>query len=112
MNNIPKILQDALRPFAPPALSYETRVQALEDEGLTRSDAQAVVDAEDMQPAPKPSPTELVIRALVLGLTAPNAKAAQQCADMAEEFAQGLTDDQVEQCKADAMRRAGLCGTP
>jgi hypothetical protein len=49
-----------------------------------------------------------VIRALVLGLTAPNAKAAQQCADMAEDFAQGLTDDQVEQCKADAMRRAGL----
>jgi len=75
MNNIPKILQDALKPFAPP---------------------------------PKPSPTELVIRALVLGLTAPNAKAAQQCADMAEEFAQGLTDDQVEQCKADAMRRDGL----
>ena len=109
MNNIPKILQDALRPFAPPpALSYETRVQALEDEGLTRSDAQAVVDAEDLQPAPKPSPTELVIRALVLGLTAPNAKAAQQCADMAEEFEQGLTDDQVEQCKAAAMKGAGL----
>jgi len=59
-------------------------------------------------PAPKPSPTELVIRALVLGLTAPNAKAAQQCADMAEEFAQGLTDDQVEQCKAAAMKGAGL----
>ena len=77
MNNIPKILQDALRPFAPP-------------------------------PAPKPSPTELVIRALVLGLTAPNAKAAQRCADMAEEFAQGLTDDQVEQCKAAAMKGAGL----
>jgi hypothetical protein len=49
-----------------------------------------------------------VIRALVLGLTAPNAKAAQQCADMAEEFAQGLTDDQVEQCKAAAMKGAGL----
>ena len=79
MNNIPKILQDALKPFAPP-------------------------------PPPKPSPTELVIRALVLGLTAPNAKAAQQCADMAEEFAQGLTDDQVEQCKAAAMKGAGLCG--
>ena len=75
MNNIPKIFQDALKPFAP---------------------------------APKPSPTELVIRALVLGLTAPNAKAAQQCADMAEEFAQGLTDDQVEQCKAAAMKGAGL----
>ena len=77
MNNIPKILQYALKPFAPP-------------------------------PAPNPSPTELVIRALVLGLTAPNAKAAQQCADMAEEFAQGLTDDQVEQCKAAAMKGAGL----
>ena len=76
MHNIPKILQDALRPFAPPP--------------------------------PKPSPTELVIRALVLGLTAPNAKAAQQCADMAEEFAQGLTDEEVERCKADAMQRAGL----
>ena len=75
MNNIPKILQDALRPFAPP---------------------------------PKPSPTELVIRALVLGLTAPNAKAAQQCADMAEEFAQGLTDEEVERCKAAAMKGAGL----
>ena len=81
MNNIPKILQDALRPFAPP-------------------------------PPPKPSPTELVIRALVLGLTAPNAKAAQQCADMAEEFAQGLTDEEVERCKAAAMKGAGLCGTP
>ena len=79
MNNIPKILQDALRPFAPPALSTSS---------------------------------ERVTAALVLALTAPDAKAAQQCADMAEEFAQGLTDDQVERCKADAMRRAGLCGTP
>ena len=29
--------------------TYETRVQALEDEGLTRSDAQGVVEAEDRQ---------------------------------------------------------------
>lgn len=28
---------------------YEARVQALEDEGLTRSDAQAVVDAEELE---------------------------------------------------------------
>lgn len=75
MNNIPKIMQDALWPFAPPAPSTSS---------------------------------ERVTAALVLALTAPDAKAAQQCADMAEEFAQGLTDDQVEQCKADAMRRAGL----
>ena len=79
MNNIPKILQDALRPFAPPALSTSS---------------------------------ERVTAALVLALTAPNAKAAQQCADMAEEFAQGLTDEEVERCKAAAMKGAGLCGTP
>lgn len=29
--------------------SYENRVQALEAQGLTRSDAQGVVDAEDLQ---------------------------------------------------------------
>jgi hypothetical protein len=28
---------------------YERRVRALEDEGMTRSDAQAVADAQDMQ---------------------------------------------------------------
>ena len=31
--------------------SYEQRVQALEDEGLTRSDAQGVVDAEILKEA-------------------------------------------------------------
>lgn len=30
---------------------YEARVQKLEDEGLTRSDAQGVVDAQDMNKA-------------------------------------------------------------
>jgi hypothetical protein len=28
---------------------YEKRVQAYEDEGCTRSDAQSIVDAEDMR---------------------------------------------------------------
>ena len=28
---------------------YDRRVEALEDEGLTRSDAQGVVDAEDLK---------------------------------------------------------------
>lgn len=31
---------------------YEARVRALEAEGCTRSDAQAIVDAEDLQTAP------------------------------------------------------------
>ena len=30
-------------------IEYERRVQELEAQGLTRSDAQGVVDAEDMQ---------------------------------------------------------------
>jgi hypothetical protein len=46
MNNIHPIFAQALKPFAPPPVDYEARVQALENEGLTRGDAQAVVDAE------------------------------------------------------------------
>ena len=55
-------------------------------------------------PPPTPTPAELVTRALILGLTAPDAARAQECADMAEHWAQGLTDAQVEACKAEAMR--------
>ena len=55
-------------------------------------------------PPPAPTPAELVTRALILGLTAPDAARAQECADMAEHWAQELTDAQVEQCKAEAMR--------
>ena len=49
MENLHPIFQHALKPFAPPPLDYEARVQALEAEGLTRGDAQAVVDAEELQ---------------------------------------------------------------
>ena len=55
-------------------------------------------------PPPAPTPAELVTRALIMGLTAPDAERAQQCADMAEHWAQGLTDAEVEQCKEEAMR--------
>jgi len=55
-------------------------------------------------PPPAPTPAELVTRALILGLTAPDAARAQECADMAEHWAQGLTEAQVEACKADAQR--------
>jgi hypothetical protein len=55
-------------------------------------------------PPPTPTPAELVTRALILGLTAPDAARAQECADMAEHWAQGLTEAQVEACKAEAMR--------
>jgi hypothetical protein len=51
-----------------------------------------------------PSKTDLVTRALIMGLTAPDAERAQECADMAEHWAQGLTDAEVERCKAEAMQ--------
>jgi hypothetical protein len=55
-------------------------------------------------PPPAPTPAELVTRALILGLTAPDAARAQECADMAEHWAQGLTEAEVEQCKEEAMK--------
>jgi hypothetical protein len=55
-------------------------------------------------PPPPPTPAELVTRALILALTAPDAARAQECADMAEHWAQGLTEAQVEACKVEAMQ--------
>lgn len=51
-----------------------------------------------------PSKTDLVTRALIMALTAPDAARAQECADMAEHWAQGLTEAEVEACKAEAMQ--------
>jgi len=39
-----------------------------------------------------------------MALTAPDAERAQECADMAEHWAQGLTVAEVEACKAEAMQ--------
>jgi hypothetical protein len=49
-----------------------------------------------------PTKTELVTRALIMALTAPDAARAQECADLAEHWAQGLTEAEVEACKAEA----------
>jgi hypothetical protein len=57
-----------------------------------------------LAPWTPPTPAELVTRALILALTAPDAARAQECADMAEHWAQGLTEAQVEACKAEAMQ--------
>ena len=38
-------------------------------------------------PPPAPTPAELVTRALIMGLTAPDAQRAQECADLAEHWA-------------------------
>jgi len=46
---------------------------------------------------------EALTQCLVLALTAPNDQKAQQAAELAEQIAQGLTVDQVEQCKIVAL---------
>tara|TARA_R110000823_G_scaffold98341_1_gene213061 strand:- start:411 stop:587 length:177 start_codon:yes stop_codon:yes gene_type:complete len=48
---------------------------------------------------------------LMLALTAPDDQKAQKASDLAEQIAQGLTVDQVEQCKIaalDCLERVGL----
>ena len=57
-----------------------------------------------LAPWTPPTPAELVTRALILALTAPDAQRAQECADLAEHWAQGLTDAEVEACKAEAVK--------
>jgi hypothetical protein len=49
-NKFEKLLQNwSDRIAEEKAQAWESRVRALENEGLTRSDAQAVVDAEDLR---------------------------------------------------------------
>ena len=48
---------------------------------------------------------------LMLALTAPDDQKAQKASDLAEQIAQGLTVDQVEQCKIaalDCLERVGV----
>ncbi len=52
--------------------------------------------------------TQALTRALMLALCAPNDAKAQQAAELAEQFAQGLSDATVEQCKAEALAEADL----
>jgi len=60
--------------------------------------------AQALAPWAPQAKTDLVTRALIMALTAPDAERAQECADMAEHWAQGLTDAEVETCKAEAMQ--------
>jgi hypothetical protein len=55
--------------------------------------------------------TQALTQALILSIIAPNDEKAQKASDLAEQLAYGLTSDQVEQCKADALdslEKAGL----
>ena len=54
---------------------------------------------------------EALTQCLVLALTAPNDQKAQKASDLAEQIAQGLTVEHVEQCKVaalDCLERVGV----
>ena len=50
--------------------------------------------------------TQALTRALVLALCAPTDAKAQQAAELAEQFAHGLSAADVDQCKVDALAEA------
>jgi hypothetical protein len=52
--------------------------------------------------------TQALTQALVLALCAPTDAKAQQAAELAEQFAQGLSAATVDQCKADALAESDL----
>lgn len=52
------------------------------------------------------SQTQLVTYALTLGLMAPTEEDALICCDCADSFAVGLSDAQIEACKAAALQMA------
>ena len=49
---------------------------------------------------------QALTQCLVLALVAPDDEKAQKASDLAEQIAYGLTLDQVEQCKAQALEMA------
>ena len=54
---------------------------------------------------------EALTQCLMLALVAPDDQKAQQAAELAEQIANGLTVDQVEQCKIaalDCLERVGV----
>ena len=52
--------------------------------------------------------SQALTKALILALTAPDDQKAQQASNLAEQIAYGLTDDQVEHCKNEALELVGF----
>lgn len=51
---------------------------------------------------------DALTQCLILALTAPNDKKADQASELAEKIAFGLSVDQVEACKSHALELAGF----
>ena len=54
------------------------------------------------------SKNEALTQALVLAITAPSEQKMQKALNLAGQIAQGLSIDQVEQCKAQAAQITGV----
>jgi len=54
------------------------------------------------------SQIEALTQCLILALTAPNDKKADQASELAEKIAFGLSADQVEACKIEALEFVGF----
>jgi len=52
--------------------------------------------------------TEALIECLILALTAPNNKKADQASELAEKIAFGLSVDEIEACKFEALEFVGF----
>lgn len=50
---------------------------------------------------------QALTKCLFLAITAPDDQKAQRASELAEEIARGLSDDQVEDCKAQALELVG-----
>jgi hypothetical protein len=51
---------------------------------------------------------DALTKCLILALTAPNDKKADQASELAEKIALGLSVDQIEACKFEALEFVGL----
>jgi hypothetical protein len=54
------------------------------------------------------SQIDALTQCLILALTAPNNQKAQKASELAEQISIGLSIDQVEQCKFDALEFVGF----
>lgn len=52
--------------------------------------------------------SQALTKALILALIAPDDQKAEQASNLAEQIAYGLTDDQVEHCKNEALELVGF----
>jgi hypothetical protein len=56
----------------------------------------------------KMTQSQALIKCLVLAITAPDDHKAQRASELAEQLARGLSVDQVEDCKAQALELVAL----